>query len=198
MQYVLEDSVVVGEGVVIEPFATVLGNSVLCDGAVIGSGSVVIDSIVGKGCVVKNSRIVDSRIDSHTTVGPYAHLRDNTSVGEHCRIGNFVEIKNSTLGNGTKASHLSYIGDAVIGNNCNIGCGVVFVNYDGKHKHRTKLGDRVFVGCNSNIVSPVNIGNRVYIACGATVNVDLEDNSFVIGRSHLTVKHNYSDKYIPD
>ncbi len=198
MQYVLEDSVVVGEGVVIEPFAIVRGNSVLCDGAVIGSGSVLVDSIVGSNCVVTNSRIVDSRIGNGTTVGPYAHIRNNSTIADSCRIGNFVEIKNSTIGSGTKASHLSYIGDAIIGNSCNIGCGVIFVNYDGKHKHVSKLGDRVFVGCNSNIVSPVNIGNRVYIACSSTVNVDLEDNSFVIGRSQLTVKHNYSDKYIPD
>ncbi len=198
MQYLLEDSVVVGDNVTIEPFAIVRGNSVLCDGAVIGSGSVIVDSIVGSNCVVTNSRIVDSRIGNNTTVGPYAHIRNNSTIADGCRIGNFVEIKNSTIGHGTKASHLSYIGDAIIGQHCNIGCGVIFVNYDGKHKHVSKLGDRVFVGCNSNIVSPVNIGNRVYIACSSTVNVDLDDNSFVIGRSQLTIKHNYSDKYIPD
>ncbi len=198
MQYYIEDSVVVGAGVTIEPFVVVRGNSIIMDGATIGSGSVIIDSVIGSDSVVLSSRIVDSVVSSGCSIGPYAHIRNNSAIAEQCRIGDYVEIKNSTLGSGTKASHLSYIGDSIIGKQCNIGCGVIFVNYDGKHKHISHIGDRVFVGCNSNIISPVNIGNRVYIACGATVNVDLADDAFVIGRSQLTVKEGYSSKYIPE
>lgn len=198
MQYYIEDSVIVGADVVIEPFVVIRGNSVIGDNVVIGSGSVIIDSVIASHTAIKNSYIANSRIDSGCSIGPYAHIRNNSVIGQQCRIGNYVEIKNSTLGTATKASHLSYIGDCVIGEQCNIGCGAIFVNYDGKHKHISRLGDRVFVGCNSNIISPVNIGNRVYIACGSTVNEDLEDNSFVIGRSHLTVKQDYSAKYIPE
>ncbi len=198
MQYHIEDSVVCGHNVIIEPYVTIIGNSIIGDNVTIGSGSVIINSIIDSNSCVYNSRIVDSRIGAQCNVGPYAHIRGGSAVGECCRIGNFVEIKNSTLASHTKASHLAYIGDAIIGSRCNIGCGVVFVNYDGKHKHISRLGDSVFVGCNSNIISPVNIGNKVYIACGATVDVDLADNSFVIGRSQLTVKQDYSAKYISD
>lgn len=195
-QYVLEKTVTVGRNVTIEPFAVVRGNSVLGDGCVIGSFSYVENSVIGAGTVVKSSRICDSKVGSNCTVGPNAHLRNNTVVENNCRVGNFVEVKNSTLGEGVKASHLAYVGDATVGRNTNIGCGVIFVNYDGKTKHRTTVGDNCFIGCNSNLVAPLNIGNNCFVACGTTVDKDVADGAFMIGRSYLTVKEGRAEKYL--
>lgn len=196
MQYFVEEGVTLGVDVVIEPFAVIRGNSVIGDNAIIGSGSVIIDSTIGANSVIHSSRIVDSTVSNSCTIGPYAHIRGGSVIEGGCRIGDYVEVKNSTLGSGSKASHLSYIGDSSIGRQCNIGCGVIFVNYDGKTKHHSAVGDNVFVGCNSNIVSPVTIGSGVYIACGTTVAQDLPDHAFAIGRSNLTVKKGYATKYI--
>lgn len=195
-QYVLEETVTVGKNVTIEPFAVVRGNSVLCDGCVVGSFSYVENSVVGSNTVVKASRICDSTVGNNCTVGPNAHLRNKTLVCDGCRVGNFVEVKNSTLGEGVKASHLAYVGDATVGKHTNIGCGVIFVNYDGKTKHRTTVGENCFIGCNSNLVAPLTIGNNCFVACGTTVDKDMPDGAFSIGRSYLTVKEGRAKKYL--
>lgn len=195
-QSIVEDTVKVGKNVTVEPFAVVRGNSVLCDGCVVGSFCYVIDSVVGQNTLLRSSRIVASRVGDNCTVGPNAHLRDGSVVGDCCRVGNFVEVKNSTLGNNTKASHLAYVGDATVGNDTNIGCGVIFVNYDGKTKHRTKVGNNCFIGCNSNLVAPLTVGDNVFVACGTTVDKDVCSGDFVIGRSYLTVKKDRANKYI--
>lgn len=196
MHYILDESVVVGTNVTIEPFAVVKGNTVLQDGCVVGSFSYIEDSVVGQNTVVKSSRIVSSKVGANCTVGPNAHLRDNTVVGEGCRIGNFVEIKNSTLGNGVKASHLAYIGDASVGKNTNIGCGVIFVNYDGKRKHKTTVGKNCFIGCNTNLVAPLTVGDNCFVACGTTVDKDIPSGTFGIGRSYLTLKEGRAVYYL--
>lgn len=196
MNYVLDKTVTVGKNVTIEPFAVVLGNSVLQDGCVVGSFSYVSNSVIGTNTVVKSSRITDSVVGADTTVGPNAHLRQNANVGNCCRVGNYVEVKNSTLEDNVKASHLAYIGDAYVGANTNIGCGVIFVNYDGKAKHKTVVGKNCFIGCNSNLVAPLVIGDECYIACGTTVDHDLPDEAFSIGRSRQTVKEGRATKYI--
>ena len=196
MDYVLDSTVKVGKNVTIEPFAVVKGNSVLGDGCVIGSFSYIEDSTVGENTVVKSSRICNSRVGANCTVGPNAHLRENAVVGDNCRVGNFVEIKNSTLCDGVKASHLSYVGDATVGKNTNIGCGVIFVNFDGKEKHRTEVGDDCFIGCNSNLVAPLTIGEGCFVACGTTVDKDMPAGAFSIGRSYLTIKEGKAKKYI--
>lgn len=194
--YYIEDTVKVGNNVTIEPYAVIKGNTVLQDGCVVGSFSYVENSTIGSNTVVRSSRITDSVVGSNTTVGPNAHLRQNAVVGNGCRVGNFVEIKNSTLSDGVKASHLAYIGDATVGCNTNIGCGVIFVNYDGKTKHKTTVGNNCFIGCNSNLVAPVNVGDNCYVACGTTVDKDVPCGAFGIGRSYLTVKEGRADKYL--
>lgn len=194
--YVLENTVKVGKNVTIEPFAVVKGNSVLGDGCVIGSFSYVENSEIGANTVVKSSRICDSSVGANCTVGPNAHLRERATVGDDCRVGNFVEIKNSVLGNGVKASHLSYVGDATVGKNTNIGCGVIFVNYDGKEKHRTTVGDGCFIGCNSNLVAPLTVGEGCFVACGTTVDKNMPAGSFSIGRSYLTIKEGKASRYL--
>lgn len=196
VEYVLETSVKVGKGVIIEPFAVVKGNSVLADGCVVGSFSYVENSTIGANTVVKSSRICDSVVGANCTVGPNAHLRDNAVVSNNCRVGNFVEIKNSTLHEGVKASHLSYVGDATVGKGTNIGCGVIFVNYDGKTKHKTRVGDNCFIGCNANLVAPLSIGDECFVACGTTVDKDMPAGAFSIGRSYLTIKEGKAKKYL--
>ena len=195
-QYILDSTVKVGNNVIIEPFAVVKGNSVLCDGCVVGSFSYIENSTVGANTVVKSSRICDSVVGANCAIGPNAHLRENAVVSDNCRVGNFVEIKKSTLAEGVKASHLSYIGDATVGKNTNIGCGVIFVNYDGKTKHRTVVGDDCFIGCNANLVAPLKMGKGCFVACGTTVDRDMPDGAFSIGRSYLTIKKGKAGQYL--
>ncbi len=196
MEYVLEKTVKVGEGVTIEPFAVVKGNTVLGDHCTVGSFSYLDNAVVGARTQIRSSRITDSSVGDDCTVGPNAHLRDGTKVGNNCRVGNFVEIKHSVLHYGVKAAHLSYIGDAEVGARTNIGCGVIFVNFDGKAKYRTEVGEDCFLGCNSNLVAPLVIGNKCFVACGTTVDKDVPDGAFSIGRSRLTVKEGRASDYI--
>ena len=195
-EYVLEESVKVGKNVVIEPFAVVKGNSVLGDNCIVGSFSYVENSSIGADTVVKSSRITDSFVGCNCTVGPNAHLRNGARVGDNCRVGNFVEIKNSVLHDGVKAAHLSYVGDADVGARTNIGCGVVFVNFDGREKHKTTVGEDCFIGCNANLVAPLTIGKDCFVACGTTVDKNMPDGAFSIGRSYLTIKENRAIKYL--
>lgn len=194
--YILESTVKVGKNVTIEPFAVVKGDSVLRDGCVVGSFCYVENSTIGCNTVVKSSRITDSIVGDDCVIGPNAHLRNNACIDNGCRIGNFVEIKNSHLHNGVKAAHLSYIGDADVGERVNIGCGVIFVNYDGRTKHRANVGDNCFIGCNSNLVAPITVGKNCFVACGTTVDKDMPDGAFSIGRSYLTIKENQAYKYL--
>ena len=194
--YILEDTVKVGKNVTIEPFAVVKGNTTLMDGCVIGSFSYIENATIGRNTVIRSSRITDSVVGEDCTVGPNAHLRDNATIGNGCRVGNYVEIKNSLLHDNVKAAHLSYIGDAEVGARCNVGCGVVFVNFDGQVKHHTTVGEDCFIGCNANLVAPVKLGKGCFVACGTTVDKDIPDGAFGIGRSYLTIKEDKAKKYL--
>ena len=131
-------------------------------------------------------------------IGPFSRLRPKSNIGQDCKIGNFVEVKNSNIGKSTKASHLAYIGDADIGEDCNIGCGAIFVNYNGKEKNRSIVGNNCFIGSNVNVIAPVNIANESYVCAGTTITVDTKEKDFVIGRCRETIKPNYVDKYKKD
>ena len=150
--------------------------------------NLVLNSEIGCGTIVNKSEVTDSIVGEFCTVGPYAHIKQNSKLKNKIRVGNYVEIKNSVLGSGCKCAHLTYIGDAEVGENVNFGCGVVFANYDGKTKHKTKVGNNVFVGCNCNLIAPLSIGDDVFIAAGTTVCKDVENNKFVIGRVKESVK----------
>lgn len=177
----------IGENTVIRPHVT-LENSVIGNNTFVGEGCVLRSSHIGDGCELLSSTLFDSTIGSGVHVGPYAFLRQNTVVSDGCRIGDFVEIKNSNLSEGVKAAHLCYIGDASVGQNTNVGCGTVFCNYDGVRKHHTTVGDNVFIGANTNLVAPITIGDGAFLAAGGTITSDVPDNAFVIGRSRPTVK----------
>ena len=160
--------------------------------------STIKNSIIGKNVQIEASFLEDSEIGEGTHIGPFSHLRPNSKIGKNCKIGNFCEIKNSTIGDGTKVSHLAYVGDAVVGKNCNIGCGVIFANYNGRTKNKITVGNNVFIGSNSNIIAPVNIADDVYICAGSTITKDIEKGDFVIGRSRETIKKGRAYQYLKD
>lgn len=178
---VLEPDALIYPGVIIEK------NSVVRSGAVIMQGSRICDSQIGEGATVQNSVVIQSKVGAYSQVGPYAYLRPGSNIGEHCRIGDFVEVKNSNIGNGSKVSHLTYIGDGDMGEDINVGCGVVFVNYDGQKKARCKVGDGAFIGCNTNLIAPVEVGSGAYIAAGATVTKDVPQDALLIARAREAI-----------
>ena len=152
----------------------------------------MLNATVGDETTIENSVLLHCSVGSHTTVGPFAYLRPKAAVGNHCRIGDFVEIKNSNIGDETKVSHLTYVGDGDLGQHINLGCGVVFSNYDGKLKHRTVVEDNAFIGCNVNLVPPVHIGKDTYIAAGSTVTQDVPDDALFIARVRGEIKEGWS------
>lgn len=164
----IEYGATIERDVMIYPGTRIDRKSVIKEGAEIYS-STIKNSTIGEDVLIRSSEIEDSYIGRGTTVGPYAHLRPNSHVGENCKIGNFVEVKNSNVGDGSKMSHLAYIGDADVGSGVNIGCGVVFVNYDGRDKFRAKVGDNAFIGSNANLVAPIEVEENGYVAAGSTI-----------------------------
>lgn len=179
----IDGEVVIGKNVTIYPNNTLTGKTVVKDGAVLKSGNVIDSSVVEEDTVITSSNITKCVIGAETTVGPYAYLRPECIIGRHCRIGDFVEIKKSTLGDGSKVSHLSYIGDTDMGKNVNVGCGCITANYDGKKKHRTVIGDNVFVGSNSVLIAPVKVSESAFIAAGSTINKDVDSHNLGIARA---------------
>ena len=190
------DEVMMESGVTILPNTTITGKTCIKSGSVIGPNTEIHASTIGKDVKVKHSLVYDSVVGDETTVGPFAHLRDHANVGTKNRIGNFVEVKNSTTGYNTKASHLSYIGDAEFGEHVNFGCGSVTVNYDGVNKHKTVVGDHAFIGCNTNLIAPVSVGANVLIAAGSTVTEDIPDGAMAIARSRQVTKEDYAKHLI--
>jgi bifunctional UDP-N-acetylglucosamine pyrophosphorylase / glucosamine-1-phosphate N-acetyltransferase len=192
----IEDGVELVADVTIEPQTHLRGKTKIGAGSRIGPSSMIENSIIGENVTAAFSVITDSVVQHNTTVGPYAHLRGNANVGEGCRIGNFVELKNSTLGANTNASHLSYLGDATIGSQSNIGAGTITVNYDGKNKHQTVIGDRTRIGSNSALVAPITIGSDVTTAAGSTIVEDLPDDCLAIARAPQVVKPGWRPKWL--
>ena len=178
---------VVEKGAVVEPFVR-LDNSIVRSGAVIGSFSVLSNSEIGERAEIIQSRVVDSKVGAGAKIGPFAYLRMGSDVGANCRIGDFVEVKASSIAEGAKAAHLAYIGDAEVGAETNVGCGAVFANYDGKKKHRTKVGAKAFIGANVNLIAPVTVGDGAFIAAATTVTENVKSGAFVIGRSRAEEK----------
>ena len=157
-------------------------NSVIEGGVVIFPNSVIINSVIKENTIVYSSYIEDSEVGLDCVIGPYAHIRPNTKIANNVKIGNFVEIKKSEIKSGTKVSHLTYVGDSEVGRNCNFGCGTITCNYDGVNKHKTIIGDNVFIGSNTNLIAPIEIKDNCFIAAGSTITKNLEENTFAISR----------------
>lgn len=179
----VDASVSVGEDTVLYPFTWLEGETTIGRDCRIGPNSRISDSQLGDAVTLHFSYAHECKIAGGVSVGPYVHLRPDTELAAGVKVGNFVEIKNSRVGAGSKLPHLSYIGDADIGSGVNIGCGTITVNYDGKKKHRTVVGDTAFVGCNSNLVAPVSVGSGAYIAAGSTITKDVPDGALGVGRA---------------
>ena len=179
----IDEGVRIGKGTVIYPCVVLEGDVEIGENCTIGQNTRIKDSIIGNGTSIQSSVILESKVGNETSVGPFAYLRPNSEVGSHCKVGDFVEIKNSRLDDGAKAAHLTYVGDSDVGKKVNLGCGVVFVNYDGSKKYRSVVEDGAFIGCNVNLVSPVHVGKDAYVAAGSTITNDVEDGALYVARS---------------
>lgn len=192
----IDEKVKIGENVIIYENNRIEGNSVIGDNVTIYPNSYISNTIIGKGTKIYSSFIEKSVIGSCSSIGPYAHLRTGSKIGDFVRVGNFCEIKNADIGDRTKVSHLAYVGDAVIGKNCNIGCGVIFVNYNGKTKQKTTVEDGAFIGSNVNLIAPVMVKSGAYVCAGTTVDKDIEADDFVIGRVRQESKPQRAKAYL--
>jgi len=196
------ETVTIGHDVYIEPGVTIYPNTYLTGGSIIKAGSKIgpnteiHTSVIHENVIVKHSLVFDCEVNENSTIGPFAHLRNQAIIGPNNRIGNFVEVKNSNTGFNTKAAHLAYIGDTQTGENVNFGCGSITVNYDGVKKHKTIIGDDVFIGCNTNLVAPISIGDNVFIAAGSTVTKDVPKGALAIARNRQINKADYKKNLI--
>ncbi|MCT4783839.1 MULTISPECIES: bifunctional UDP-N-acetylglucosamine diphosphorylase/glucosamine-1-phosphate N-acetyltransferase GlmU [Exiguobacterium] len=191
--YISPDATI-GSDTIIYPGTVILGKTVIGSECIIGPNSDIRDSVIEDGATVRQSVLSDSRVGSNAQVGPFAHLRQQAVLGANTRVGNFVEIKKSTFGDGAKASHLSYIGDASIGERVNLGCGSITVNYDGTNKFETVVEADAFVGCNVNLIAPVTVGKGAIVAAGSTITDNVPEEALAIARERQTNKEGYTKR----
>ncbi len=190
----IDADVCVGADTVIYPGSILEGKTKIGRNVTVGAGCRLVDAEIADGVEIQSSTIIDSFVDEGTHVGPYAYIRPESVVGKNCKVGDFVELKKAHIGDGTKLSHLTYVGDAEVGKNCNFGCGTVVVNYDGKKKYKTVIGDNAFIGCNSNLVSPVTVNDGAYIAAGSTITDEVPENALAIARARQVTKTDWVDR----
>ena len=170
------------------------GKTKISKGCVIGPNCIIEDTIVGENSVLNNVQAYEAEVEKNVKIGPFVQLRPNSKILEGVKIGDFVEIKNSTIGKGTAVSHLTYVGDSDVGANVNFGCGVATANYDGENKFRTVVEDNAFIGCNTNLVAPVKVGKGAYTAAGSTITSDVPDGALAIERGKTSIKEEYAIK----
>ena len=190
------DEVVIGNNVTIYENNRIEGKTVIGDNCVLYPNNFIRDTVLGNRVSFNYSQSENAVVGDESSVGPFARLRPNAKIGSHVKIGNFVEVKNATVGDHTALSHLAYVGDCDIGAGCNIGCGAIFVNYNGKTKNRTTVGDNCFIGSNCNIIAPVTIEKNSYICAGTTVTDEIHEGDFVIGRVRQEIKAGRAEKYL--
>ena len=190
----ISDGCTIGADTVILPGTIIGPGCTIGKSCHIGPNSNIKGSVIGDCCEINSSTIADSTVGNGVNMGPYAYVRPGSTICDNVKVGDFVEVKNSTVGEGTKIAHLTYVGDSDVGKNVNFGCGTVTVNYDSKKKHRTTIGDGAFIGCNTNLVAPVKVGNSAYTAAGSTITEDVPEDALAIARSRQVVKENWRSK----
>ena len=190
----IADTVTIGMDTVIYPQTLLEGHTVIGENCQIGPCTRLTDMTVGDETTMQFTTAMESTVGSFTKVGPYAYIRPNCHIGNHIKVGDFVEVKNSVIGDGTKISHLTYVGDSDVGQNINFGCGTVTVNYDGKKKFRTVIEDNVFIGCNANLVAPVTLKEGSYVAAGSTITKDVPPKALAVARNRQTNLEGWSKK----
>lgn len=191
----IEASVKIGRDTVIYPYTWLEGTTEIGEDCEIGPNARFTNVKIGDDNHLQFIYGHDCEVKNHVTAGPYVHLRPDTVISDHVKIGNYVEVKNSNVGEGTKLPHLTYIGDSDIGSGVNMGCGCITVNYDGKKKHRTVIGDNAFVGCNTNLVAPVTVQANTYIGAGSTITKEVPENALGIARARQKNIEGWAEKY---
>lgn len=193
----IEQTVEIEEGVTIYPGVTLLGKTKICSGSVIESGSFLKNALIENNVeILAHSYIEDAQIQSEATIGPMARIRPQTIIGKKAKVGNFVEIKKSYLKDGAKVSHLSYVGDAEIGEETNIGCGFITCNYDGANKHKTVIGRNSFIGSDCQVIAPIEIGDNAFVAAGSTITKSVPSGAFAVARGQLMIKEGAASRFI--
>lgn len=190
----IHPDVVIGSDTYIYPGTMITGKTTIGGECHIGPNTEIKDCEIQNRTVIRQSVAHDSQIGSDVQIGPFSHIRPQSAIHDEAKIGNFVELKKTTLGKGSKASHLSYLGDAEIGERVNVGCGSITVNYDGKNKFLTRIEDGAFIGCNSNLVAPVTVGKSAYVAAGSTITKDVPGEALSVARARQVNKENYVNK----
>lgn len=190
----IEADVEIGADTVIYPGVILKGKTVIGEDCIIGAQSEIANSRIAHGVHIKHSVLDQAEIGDSSSIGPFAYLRPGSVVGKHCKVGDFVELKNAKLDDGSKVSHLSYVGDATVGKEVNIGCGAITVNYDGINKFKTEIGDHAFIGSNVNLVAPVKIGEGAYVVAGSTITKDVPSGDLAIARQRQENKPAYAEK----
>ncbi|WIG47080.1 bifunctional UDP-N-acetylglucosamine diphosphorylase/glucosamine-1-phosphate N-acetyltransferase GlmU [Bacillus halotolerans] len=191
MNTYISPEAVIGSDTVIYPGTVIKGEVQIGEDTIIGPHTEIMNSSIGSRTVIKQSVVNNSKVGNDVNIGPFAHIRPDSVIGNEVKIGNFVEIKKTQFGDRSKASHLSYVGDAEVGTDVNLGCGSITVNYDGKNKYLTKIEDGAFIGCNSNLVAPVTVGEGAYVAAGSTVTEDVPGKALAIARARQVNKDDY-------
>ncbi len=187
----IEKNVKIGKGTLIMPNTVLEGETSIGENCVIGPNSYISNTVVGNDTTLNNVQSFKSQIGSYVTAGPFVHIRPDSKIADKVHIGNFVEVKNSSVDEGSKLPHLLYVGDSDVGKDVNFGCGCVTVNYDGRNKSRTTVKDGAFIGCNTNLIAPVTIGENAFTAAGSTITEDVPDNALALARERQTNKENW-------
>ena len=190
----IDPRVTIGRGTMVLPGSILRGETAVGCGCTIGPNAMVRDCVVGDETEINASQVNESTIGCRTHVGPFAYVRPGCTIGDDIKVGDFVEVKNSTIGDGTKISHLTYVGDSDVGSRVNFGCGTVTTNYDGVKKYRCTIGDRAFIGCNTNLVAPVTVGEGSYIAAGATITKDVPADALAVARAKQENKEGWAKR----
>ena len=190
----IDPRVTIGRGTMLLPGTILRGETAVGCGCTIGPNAMVRDCVIGDDTEINASQVNESTIGSRTHVGPFAYVRPGCTIGDDIKVGDFVEVKNSSIGDGTKISHLTYVGDSDVGRHVNFGCGTVTTNYDGVKKYRCTIGDSAFIGCNTNLVAPVTVGEGSYIAAGATITKDVPADALAVARARQENKEGWAKR----
>lgn len=190
----IESEVEIGADTIVYPGVVLKGKTIIGEDCVIGAQSEISNSVIANGVSIKHSVLDKAEVGDESSIGPFAYLRPGSKVGKKCKVGDFVELKNAQLDDGSKVSHLSYVGDAVVGKEVNIGCGAITVNYDGINKFKTEIGDHAFIGSNVNLIAPVKVGEGAYVVAGSTITKDVPSGDLAIARQRQENKPAYADK----
>ena len=191
----IDANVEIGQDTIIQPNTIIEGNTIIGEDCMVGPNTKLTDMKIGNGVQIQYTSATSSSIGNNAIVGPFAYIRPDCHIGNGVKVGDFVEVKNSTVGNGTKIPHLTYIGDTDAGEKINFGCGSITVNYDGSKKHRTVVEDNVFVGCNTNLVAPVTVKKGSYIAAGSTITKNVPEDVLAVARARQQIIEGWSKKH---